>query len=134
MTDDWFELLIALLDTGSRFVLVGAHALAVHGVPSGTQDLDVWIDPDPSNTPRVWAALATFGAPTAALGITEEDLQRPGSVVQLGVAPNRIDLMTTISGVPSLWPMAIPETRWRTGGGGGGDCVNGWYCDDWRYL
>ena len=45
MTDDWTELLVALLDTRARFLVVGAHAMAVHGVPRGTQDLDVWVDP-----------------------------------------------------------------------------------------
>ena len=54
MTDDWFEFLAALLDADARFLVVGAHAMAVHGVPRGTQDLDVWIDPDPANAGRVW--------------------------------------------------------------------------------
>ena len=65
MTDDWFDLLAALLDARSRFLVVGAHALAVHGVPRGTQDLDVWIDPDTANVERVWQALAEYGAPLA---------------------------------------------------------------------
>ena len=57
MTDDWFELLASLLDHDVRFLVVGAHALAVHGVPRGTQDLDVWVAPEPVNAARVWEAL-----------------------------------------------------------------------------
>ena len=99
MTDDWFDLLVALLESDARFLVVGAHAMAVHGVPRGTQDLDVWIDPDGSNADRVWAALTAFGAPLATLAIGRDDLQRPGTVIQLGVAPNRIDLLTSLSGL-----------------------------------
>ena len=102
MTDDWIELLIALLDTGARFLIVGAHALAVHGVPRGTQDLDVWIDSSPANADLVQRALAAFGAPIDTLGITTDDLQRPDIVIQIGAAPNRIDLLTAISGVPDF--------------------------------
>lgn len=102
MTDDWIDLLAALLDADARFLVVGAHAMAVHGVPRGTQDLDVWIDPRPENADVVWVALATFGAPLAALGITRDDVQRPGNVIQLGLPPNRIDLLTSISGVPDF--------------------------------
>ncbi len=102
MTDDWFDLLAALLDARARFLVVGAHALAVHGVPRGTQDLDVWIDPDPANVERVWQALADFGAPLAGLGVTRDDLRRVDTVVQLGLPPNRIDLLTSISGIPDF--------------------------------
>ena len=102
MNDDWHDLLVALLDADARFLVVGAHALAVHGVPRGTQDIDIWVDPDPGNTERVWRALSVFGAPASALGIEFADLQRPNSVVQFGLPPNRIDLMTSISGISSF--------------------------------
>jgi hypothetical protein len=52
MTDDCFEVLHALLDAGARFLVVGAHAMAVHGVPRGTQDLDVWVEPSRENAAR----------------------------------------------------------------------------------
>jgi hypothetical protein len=110
VTDDWYDLLVALLDGESRFLVVGAHALAVHGVPRGTQDLDVWIDPDASNVERVWCALADFGAPLANLGTTRDDLRRADTVVQLGLPPNRIDLLTAISGIPdfsSAWAARV---------------------------
>jgi hypothetical protein len=102
MTDDWFEFLDLLLNAGARFVVVGAHALAVHGVPRATQDVDLLIDVDPANVSRVWQALGTFGAPLDDLHVTRQDLETPGMVVQLGLPPNRIDLLTAISGVPDF--------------------------------
>ena len=102
MNDDWFDLLSALSDGGVRYLVVGAHAMAVHGIPRGTQDLDVWIDPDPENVGRAWRALSVFGAPLDALGVSPADLEREATVIQLGVAPNRIDLLSSISGVPDF--------------------------------
>ena len=102
MTEDWTEVLGALAESGARFLIIGAHALAVHGVPRGTQDLDVWVDPSPDNAERVWRGLAAFGAPLEDLGIRPEDLRRRETVIQLGLAPNRIDLLTGISGVPDF--------------------------------
>jgi hypothetical protein len=100
--DDWADVLIALLDAKVRFLVVGAHALAVHGVPRATQDLDVWVEPSPENAARVWQALAAFGAPLEDLGIRVEDFCTRGTVVQLGLPPRRIDVLTTISGVDSF--------------------------------
>lgn len=99
MIDDWFDALAALQDAGARFLVVGAHALAVHGIPRGTQDLDVWIDPGPENARKVWTALADFGAPLEELGIEPSDFEVPDTVVQLGRPPRRVDVLTTISGV-----------------------------------
>jgi hypothetical protein len=102
VTDDWFDMIAALLDEGARFLVVGAHAMAFHGVPRGTQDLDLWIEPSPENRDRVWRALAVFGAPVDSLGLTPADLTRPDTVIQLGLPPNRIDLLTGITGIPSF--------------------------------
>jgi hypothetical protein len=102
VTDDWFDALAGLIEAGARFMVVGAHALAVHGVPRATQDLDVWVDATPGNADRVWNAFAAFGAPLEALGITHADFHRPGMVVQIGLPPNRIDVLTGISGVPNF--------------------------------
>lgn len=99
MTEDWFDVLVALLAAHARFMVVGAHAMAVHGVPRATQDLDVWIEATDENAERVWHALVDFGAPLEDLGITAADFVRPGTVIQLGLAPNRIDVLTGISGV-----------------------------------
>ena len=99
MTRDFRDLLAALVAAEARFLVVGAHALAVHGVPRATGDLDVWIDRDPANVRRVWQALAAFGAPMATLGATPADLEAPDMVLQLGLPPYRVDLLTGVSGV-----------------------------------
>ena len=99
MTDDWIEFLTALATANVRFLVVGAHALAVHGLPRGTQDLDVWIERSPENAARTWQALGAFGAPLDSVDVSQTDFERPNVVVQLGLPPNRIDLMTGISGV-----------------------------------
>lgn len=99
MNEDFADLLDALLEAGARFVVVGAYALAVHGVPRATGDLDILVDATPENAARVWAALRRFGAPVESLGIRAEDFSTPGIVVQIGVPPRRIDLLTRCSGV-----------------------------------
>lgn len=109
MTDDWLDLLRILHETGARFLVVGAHALAAHGIPRGTQDLDVWIERSAENATRVWKALALFGAPLESLAISQADLQNPGMVVQIGLPPNRVDLLTSLSGVEfgTAWPRRL---------------------------
>ena len=99
MIDDFRDLLRELVGASVQFLVVGAHALSVHGVPRATADLDVWLRPDAENAARVMTALSKFGAPTRELGIVVEDFIRPDVVAQLGVPPYRIDLMTSVSGV-----------------------------------
>jgi len=81
------------------FVIVGAHALAAHGSPRATGDLDVFVRPDPDNALRVFRALARFGLPVSAHGIRPADFATPGMVYQIGLPPHRIDILTQISGV-----------------------------------
>lgn len=102
MTGDWADVLVALMEAGARFLVVGAHALAVQGVPRATQDLDVWVDPTPENAERVWQALTRFGAPLEDMRVDRADFVRPDTVVQIGLPPNRIDLLTAITGVASF--------------------------------
>ncbi len=80
-----------------EFLIVGAYAVAFHGYPRYTGDLDILIRPDGENARRVLQALTQFGF--GSLGIRVDDLALPGKVVQLGVSPNRIDLVTSITGV-----------------------------------
>jgi hypothetical protein len=91
--------------------------MAVHGVPRGTQDLDVWVEPSHENADRVWRGLAGFGAPLTSLGVTREDFDHPGPVIQLGLPPSRIDLLTAITGVPDFeaaWAgRSVHEVRGR---------------------
>lgn len=97
--EDFRDFLAALVAEQVRFLVVGAHALGVHGVPRATIDLDIWIEATPQNAKRVWAALAAFGAPLDTLQIVETDFSRPDVVVQLGLPPYRIDILTGVSGV-----------------------------------
>lgn len=97
MNPDFDEILSALSDAGAEFLVVGAHALAAHGHPRATGDLDLWVRPTPENARRVWRALLAFGAPLTELA--QDELARPGLVFQIGVVPRRIDILTEISGV-----------------------------------
>lgn len=97
LVGDFRDLLRAFVDHDVRFLVVGAYALAVHGRPRGTGDLDVWIDATPSNGERAHAALRAFGAPLREL--TVADLSVPGIIFQIGLPPVRIDILTTITGV-----------------------------------
>ncbi len=99
MNEDYRDILLALKKSQARFLVVGAHAMAVHGLPRGTVDIDILIDPTPENASRVWAALAEFGAPLDALNISMRDLTQPNIVAQLGLPPNRIDILTGLTGV-----------------------------------
>jgi hypothetical protein len=94
---DFLDLLDCLAAEGVDFLIVGAFALAQHGLPRATGDLDVLVRPTADNARRAFAALRRFGAPLAE--VTAEDFARPGTVFQLGVVPRRIDLLTELSGV-----------------------------------
>lgn len=111
MNEDFQDLLAALVETGTRFLVVGAHAMAVHGVPRATGDLDIWIEMSVANASRVWAALNRFGAPVASLGLASEDFTRADQVVQIGLPPRRIDILTSISGIDfdEAWPSAVTQ-------------------------
>jgi hypothetical protein len=97
MNRDFVEMLSALTETGAEFLVVGAHALAAHGVPRATGDLDIWVKGSGDNAKRVLSALEKFGAPL--IDLTMSDLTTPGVVYQIGVPPSRIDILTSISGV-----------------------------------
>ncbi len=99
LNDDFRDMLACLAAARVEFVIVGAHALAAHGLPRATGDIDVFIRPNAENAARVMESLAAFGAPTEAHGIRAADFEIPGQVYQLGVPPRRIDLLTAIDGV-----------------------------------
>ena len=99
---------IALLSSHSvEYLIVGGHAVAFHGHPRFTGDIDFFIRATPSNVQRLLAVLNDFGF--GSLGITDRDLLEPKRIVQLGRPPNRIDLLTSISGVDfdSAWESRI---------------------------
>lgn len=97
LNDDYSDMLRALSEEGVSYLLVGAYALAVHGYPRATMDIDLWVMPSAHNAKAVLRALRRFGAPLGDL--STEDLQQEGTVFQIGVAPRRIDILTAASGL-----------------------------------
>ena len=97
LNNDFKEFIELLQLNAVEFLVVGAHALAVHGRPRYTGDIDIWVKPEPNNFARLIKALDAFGF--AALGVSAEDFMAPQAMVQLGYPPARIDLLTSIDGV-----------------------------------
>jgi hypothetical protein len=83
---DFRDLLSELSSEGAEFLVVGAHAVMFYTVPRYTKDLDLWVRPTLENAERVHRALVRFGAPMSDL--TAADLARPGTIFQIGIAPN----------------------------------------------
>ncbi|PYR65241.1 MAG: hypothetical protein DMF87_01090 [Acidobacteria bacterium] len=104
MNPDFVDLLRAFIAAEVRFLIVGAYALAIHGRPRATGDLDLWVEATPANAGRVMRALAAFGAPVS--DIAEADFATPGVTYQIGVAPGRIDILTDLTGLTfqEAWP------------------------------
>lgn len=107
---DLREFIILLNSHNVEYILVGGHAVAFHGYPRFTGDIDFLIRTTPHNVQRVLDVLTAFGF--GGLGISENDLLEPGHVVQLGQPPNRIDILTSISGVDfdSAWHARVQTT------------------------
>lgn len=103
---DYEEFIAALNAHGVRYLVVGAHAVAFHARPRATKDLDILLEPSPENARRALAALRDFFG-GADLGYTVEDLTDPRWIIQLGVAPIRIDLLAKIPGFPDF------EAAWK---------------------
>jgi len=97
LNDDFLDMLSALSGEGTRFLIVGAYAMAHYGLPRATGDIDIWVGHSPENADRVWEALRRFGAPLDQVAV--DDFGQPDLVLQIGVAPSRIDLLTSIDGV-----------------------------------
>jgi hypothetical protein len=104
MNQDFVDLLRAFAAADVRFLVVGAYALAHHGRPRATGDLDIWVDATSENAARVMRALAAFGAPL--VDVDERDFASPGVVYQIGVPPGRIDVLTELTGITfaEAWP------------------------------
>jgi hypothetical protein len=104
LNPDFRDILSAFNAERVEYLLVGAYAVAAHGLPRATGDIDLWIRPSTANAQCVWRALERFGAPLQ--GMSAGDLEVPEIVVQVGLPPRRIDLMTSIDGVAF-------ESAWR---------------------
>lgn len=97
LNQDFREFVASLNASGVRYLVVGGYAVALHGHPRYTKDIDVWLEATPENAARVLVALDAFGF--ASLGIAQADFLIPDQIIQLGYPPNRIDLLTSLSGV-----------------------------------
>lgn len=94
---DFRDLFAALNAEKADYLLVGGYAVGFHAEPRFTKDLDVWVHATSDNAPMVFAALVRFGAPLG--GVTVTDFADPGVVFQMGVPPNRIDILTSLAEV-----------------------------------
>jgi hypothetical protein len=94
---DFKELLALFNKHKVEYVIVGGYALAFHGAPRYTGDIDILIHPDVANAHRILAALDEFGF--GSVGLTAADFHKPENVIQLGVPPVRVDIITSLTGV-----------------------------------
>ena len=108
LNKDYKDMLQALVDEKVRFLLVGAYALAAHGYPRATMDIDIWVMPSPENADAVLRAVRRFGAPLQ--NLAKADLEKDGTVFQIGVAPQRIDIITAASGLQFSEAFSHSET------------------------
>ena len=107
---DFKEIISAFNSANVEYMVVGAYAVAAHGIPRATGDIDLWVRPSGSNAERVWRALSEFGAPLDRF--TVGDFTAPDTIVQFGVVPNRIDILTSIEAVEfeDAWPERLQVT------------------------
>ena len=96
LNQDYKDMLQFLQKYDVDYILVGAYALAAHGYPRSTLDMDIWVNPTESNSSKIYKALAAFGTPLHE--IEENTFEKRGIIFQIGVAPCRIDFITEISG------------------------------------
>ena len=104
LNPDFRDMLSALCEENAEFLIVGAYALAAYGLPRATGDIDIWIRCSEENAERIWRVLIRFGAPLR--DVKMNDFSTPGIFFQIGVVPNRIDILTSIEGVEfdEAWP------------------------------
>jgi predicted nucleotidyltransferase len=97
LNQDFKEFIQSLNDNRVRYLVIGGYAVALHGHPRYTKDLDVWIEMKPDNAAKMVKTLEQFGF--ASLGLKAEDFLVPDQIIQLGYPPNRIDVLSTLEGV-----------------------------------
>lgn len=99
LPEDFRDLLLELADVGAEFVLVGGHAVAFHGHPRATKDMDILIRANTMNAQRVYRALAEFGVPLDAFQVKAQDFTTYVGVLQIGLPPRRIDVLNRADGI-----------------------------------
>lgn len=107
---DFSDMLSSLNGAGVEYIIVGAYALAAHGFPRATGDIDIFVNRTPANAQRIMAGLNEFGASLSDISL--EDWLAPDMIVQIGIAPCRIEIITAIDGVEfaEAWHKKIPTT------------------------
>ena len=113
---DFKEFIQSLNDNLVRYLIVGGYAVAFHGHPRYTKDIDIWIDMTPENAENTVKSLEQFGFES--LGLKKGDFLIPDQIIQLGYPPSRIDLITSLSGVDFCHLLCFPgadRNRWGTG-------------------
>jgi len=110
MNRDFVEMLSALSAEGVEYLIVGAYAMAAHGWPRATGDIDIWVRPTHENAERAMRALRRYGAPL--FDLSAADLTMPDTVFQIGVPPGRVDILSGVSGVEfdEAWATRINAT------------------------
>lgn len=99
LCDDFRDVLVELARARAAFVMLGGYAVAFHGHPRATKDLDILVRPDRENAARVFRALAAFGAPLASFGVSVEDFATHDGVLQIGLPPRRVDVLNRADGI-----------------------------------
>jgi len=97
LNEDYQEMLHILSENEVKFLIVGAYALSAYGYPRATGDIDIWVEPTPENSRKLYRTLKTFGAPLH--DINPKTFENPDVIFQIGIAPRRIDIITGIDGV-----------------------------------
>ncbi len=97
LNSDFKEFIRLLNDNQVKYLVIGGYAVAVHGHPRYTKDIDIWIEMSSENADKLLTALNQFGF--GSLGLSPQDFQSPDQIIQLGYPPNRIDLITTPDGI-----------------------------------
>ncbi|MBN2343831.1 MAG: hypothetical protein JXR45_20200 [Deltaproteobacteria bacterium] len=97
LSNDFKEFIKCLNSAKVEYLLVGGHALAIHGLPRFTKDIDFWVSVDSTNAKRIINALNQFGM--GDVGLKESDFLQLGKIIQLGIPPNRIDIITSVDGL-----------------------------------
>jgi hypothetical protein len=112
LNDDFRDVIALMVDEGVEFLIVGAFALAMHGAPRASGDIDFYVRPTHDNANRLFRALLAFGAPLDAHGVIADDFAREGAVYQIGLPPRRIDILTQISGLDfdEVWASRVEAT------------------------
>lgn len=107
MNPHFAEILRAFRDEGVEHLVIGAHALAVHGHVRATLDIDLWVRPTRENALRTWRALERFRAPLSKMKL--DDFAEPEVLYQIGMPPSRIDIMTSVTGLDfdAAWPNRV---------------------------